>query len=754
MNTKLFNEILLRRRNKLNIASVVLDDLNEDNIEYVSVICKNVESLGYTFDKELFNILRYHTKEYLNDFYKELVSCLKEYVGASVEYHPYYENFPTCMMDGSISDLELITNAIVHYISGGTLYADYAKDERLPLFESPDLTVLSLGINKDLDEVMNNLITSKTSLSDTDKADMIWLIQNKGVDYTKLPDEIPFKENVAAICKLIMDNTSEVIWYNVLHKYLKTATDILRFVTYLSDGDVSLASNTKYKSFSRKHRRLILRLLDTAGNIEEDMLRYKTKWIRLGERLHPSKYKEFNNVCIAFDKLRNNGDIVTFNGKIDKAILDRNIKEVLSLLKIRPGEFARRLDDIIRDNITNAYSILSEFESIADKISVPVLLQVREHFAYRCDKNDSRVFFPKGSLAKVYTISNELKDIPKNICNEIIGICEAAIIEQFKSKESLGKVYIDDSIKGYCVPQSQRSASKSLKPVTRGSRLPISKNTKSCRGFIWWKNCDNYDSDIYYSNGRVDIDLSAAILDENFNYLSHISYTNLRDVKFRACHSGDITNGGNLSGKGVAEFIDVDIDSVVNNGGRYIIYQVYSFTGQKYSDIPHAMFGFMEREDVNSGEVFEPSTVEQRIDLTAETTTAIPVLFDCVTREYIWMDIAGNINNINRVGANLEGNLRGVSAMCYGIVHGNKPQMYDLALLNAESRGEIVEDRNEADTIFDINTDNPKVVIEKTIEVQNEKGEVIDTRVETEEKVKDCRIITPYDIDIWMSEMM
>ena len=284
--------------------------------------------------------------------------------------------------------------------------------------------------------------------------------------------------------------------------------------------------------------------------------------------------------------------------------------------------------------------------------------------------------------------------------------------------------------------------------------MPISKNTKSCRGFIWWTNCDNYDSDIYYSNGRVDIDLSAAILDENFNYLSHISYTNLRDIKFKGCSSGDITNGGTVNGKGVAEFIDVDIDSVVNNGGRYIIYQVYSFTGQKYSDIPHAMFGFMEREDVNSGEVFEPSTVEQRIDLTAETTTAIPVLFDCVTREYIWMDIAGNINNMNRVGANLEGNLHGVSAMCYGIVHGNKPQMYDLALLNAKSRGEIVEDRNEADTIFDINTDKPKVVIEKIIEVQNEKGEVIDTRVETEEKVKDCRIITPYDIDIWMSEMM
>ena len=118
------------------------------------------------------------------------------------------------------------------------------------------------------------------------------------------------------------------------------------------------------------------------------------------------------------------------------------------------------------------------------------------------------------------------------------------------------------------------------------------------------------------------------------------------------------------------------------------------------------------------------------------------------------MDVAGNINGMNRYCANLEGNLSGISAMCYGIVKGHKPQMYDLAVMNALSRGTIVEDRNDADTIFDMNTEKPKITVEKYIEVQNENGEVIDTRVETEEKEKDCRIITAYDTDIWMSEML
>ena len=749
METKIFNEILLRRRNKLNVQENV--DSNIDNINRVIIMMKNIESLGYTFDKNLFEYVRHIPVESQNKLYKELITCLKKYTGADKVWNPMYPNFPQQVAE--MDDWELFVNAVVHYLSEGTLYPQYEKDERLPLFDSPELTVIGYAEDEELNEIMNNLITSKTSLSDTDKTDMIWLVQNIGVNVSNLPDEIPFKENVAVICKLIMDNTSEVEWYNILHKYLKTATDILRFVTYLSDGDVSLATNTKYKSLPRKQRRLILRLLDNAGNIEEDMKRNQSKWIKLGEVLHAGEYKQYNNAYTAFDKLRNNGKIETFNGRLNNLLAENNIKDALIMLKNRPGELARKLDSLLRNYPDFSSLIVNTFREVSFEVSVPVLLQVREHFNYRNEENDSRVFFPKGQLAKCYTIKNELDGISSNVCIDIVKICGDAIIEQFKSKESLGKVYIDNSIKGYCVPQSQRSASKSLKTVTRGSRLPIAKNTKSCRGFIWWTNCDNGNGN-YLWNERVDIDLSAAILNESFGYLSHISYTSLRNQAFRGYHSGDITNGGPVDGDGVCEFIDVDIDSVVKNGGRYIIYQVYSFNGQKYSEMPHVMFGWMEREDVNSGEIFESSTVKQRIDLMAETTVAIPVLFDCVTREYIWMDVAGNINNMNKRCANIEGNLSGVSAMCYGIIKGHKPQMYDLAVFNALSRGIIVENRNEADTIFDMNTEKPKIITEKYIEVQNEKGEVIDTRVETEEKEKDCRIITPYMIEVWMSEML
>ena len=45
--------------------------------------------------------------------------------------------------------------------------------------------------------------------------------------------------------------------------------------------------------------------------------------------------------------------------------------------------------------------VVKEFESVASKISTPVLLQVLTHFKKRNDI-DFKVFFPKGNVAKAY----------------------------------------------------------------------------------------------------------------------------------------------------------------------------------------------------------------------------------------------------------------------------------------------------------------------------------------------------------------
>lgn len=684
------NKILLRRKNKLIVGNVGYV-MSDDTQRYLVTMTKNIETLGYTFSKQLFNKLKTLTKEELFEIYKELVSELKKNIGADVQYNPMYPNFPESVMEEN--EMQLYMNAIVHYWSYGTILPCEEKNERLPLFDETKVKVIDSGEWEDLYEIFDNLCRSKTSISQTDKEDLEWIMKNSNV---KFPDEIPLKENVALIGKIYVES-NPLATADKLQKYFKTATDILRLITAMSDGDISLATNTKYRSFKRKERRLLLELLDNCGNIQEDMLRYKNRWIRVGERLHPGEYKtgRYDNARLAFDKLRNNEKIQTFNSKVDHNMKDKNFEKAILLLQKRPGELARRLDYLLR-TVDKKNNVINTFKDVANKVSTPVLLQIKEHFKNRQEELSTRVFFPKGCLARSYAIENKLPDIDKKYCDAIVKICENALVEIYKSKDFMGNVYLSDEYKNYIVPFSQRSASKSLKTIVRGSRIKLKENAKAMRAFIWWTNTDDE---------RVDIDLSATVFDENWNYINHVSYTRLRDDEMYIHHSGDIINGGDVNGIGVSEFLDVDIESVVDANGRYVVYQVYNYSEQTFGNLPHAMFGWMERENVDSGEIYEPRTVAQKMDLTSQSKVCIPVIFDCVEREFIWCDMNVSLDGCyyHRGGNNVESNLMGVAATCYSVVNMKKPNLYDLIDLHIRARGLRVENKEEADIVFDIN---------------------------------------------------
>lgn len=733
------DKILLRRKHLVMFepADMAYEQSKTENALVVSGL-KNVQALGFTFSKELLEKAFHFTRDEFTAFYGFLIPALKELVGADVTYNPMYPNFPQQVAEAS--DIELFINAIVHYWSFGTLMPEYEKNERLPLIDDNKMAVLSVGNHDDLMTIFTNLVESKTSISEQDKEDIETIILACPDYTTYLPDTIPLKENVAFVGKLIIEK-APIKSADSISKYFKTATDVLRLVTALSDGDISLASKTKYRNLRRVERRMIMDLLAGCGNITEDLFRYQYEWIRVAEILHPFEYKKakYNNVNAAFNTLRNEKKPLMFAGKVQAAITAKDMREAATLLKARPGEFARQLDKLIRD-ADNPNYIVNCFKEVATEISTPVLLQVRQHFIGRMENNNQpvRVFFPKGNLAKAMVIKNELPEINSNVCKNVARICREALIEQYKEKDFLGKVYIDEDFKNYLVPFSQRSASKAVKTIVRGSKLPIKEDATAVRGFIWWTNTDKTRNS--WDEGRVDIDLSATIYDENWQYVDRVSYTQLRSAKYKAYHSGDITNGGSIKGDGVAEFIDVEIDAVAKNAGRYIAFQIYSYTGQKFGSLPNCRFGWMEREDVNSGEIFEPKTVEMKIDLTADSTVAIPVIFDCVERKFIWCDM--NLQNASSrfYGNNLESNLQGVTATCYGLTHLNKANIYDLVMMNAIARGSIVTNKNEADIIFSNDTTVP-------YEIVNELDEVTGTTKPVVKEKPEVPIITSFDID-------
>lgn len=698
MENSVFN-IILRRKNRVFINN---DDMlkslsaavSEKNKQIVATMNKNIEVFGYTMSEALFDKLVHMKAKNREVVYDALVNGLKELTGADKVYNPMYPNFPESVMEKD--DFELYFNAIVHYWSFGTLLPYEEKKERAPLFNTVKVKVLDAGSFDDLNDIFNNLCASKTSLSKSDVDDMIFILNSTKV---ALPDEIPFKENAACVCRLLVDTGVDTDG-SLCKKYVKTATDVLRLVTAMSDGDVSLAENTKFRNLKRSERRIIMNLLAGCGNAAEDMSRYAGKWIRVGEKLHPGEFaknERYTKVVRAFDVIRNDGKIQSFAGKVDAAVVSKDVNTVVSLLKKRPGEFARRIDFLLRtfDKDADRKTVIMGFASVAKDVSSTVLLQVREHFINKLDgSDDMRVFFPKGNLARSYYIKNDKAEtIPEDAMIMVIAVCESTLVNIYGNREFLGKVYIDEALKNYTVPFSLRSAGKTMTAVSRGSRIAIDDSAKIIRPFIWWTNTKD---DI------IDVDLSVAVFADDWNCLEHVSYSNLKSNRFGICHSGDITNGGPVDGEGVAEFIDLDIEKALSAGARYAVFNVYNFSDENFSKMEHAAFGFMTRSDMNSGEIFEPSMVKQRMDLASATTTCIPVIFDLRERVLIWCDMALTADHVRAGygGINVESNLPSVVVTCKAMVDVKKPNLYDLFTFNAKARGVITDNPDEADIRF------------------------------------------------------
>lgn len=668
------NAIYIRRRNKIFVERGA-DNLPEN---YIAALLKNIQSLGYTFGENLIETLKTLPLAQLTDFYHETVKNLREIVGAHREYNPMYPNFPQQVLE--IPEARLYLNAILHYITNRL--PQFEKKERIPLLDDAALKIIDLGTIADFESIFTKLAAANGSLSATDKADVKWFVENyKDNVFRLLPDEIPQKENTAFIGGLMIVNTETAEEF--LKSKIKTATDVLRLAVAMSDGDVSLAKATKFRQFKRFERRVLLALLENCGNITEDVLRWKKRWIRLGERLHPGEFAaKFPHTFEAFDIIRNNKPFETFNAKIEHALAEKNAGKIIKLLDARAGDFARRLDHLLRLDETKQAEILDKFSNRAAQISAPVLLQVKTHFEHRNSGKKLRVFFPKGDVAKVFAAENNLPFLDAQVCDEAAKICKNALVGRFSKLAPLGKCYLDEKLKNYLVPFSQRSASKTLRTLVRGSRIDLPP-AKVIRFFLWWKN----------GKSRTDIDLSAAMYDENFIYQDVISYYNLKN--YGGHHSGDIVDAPD----GAAEFIDVDIAKTLEMGIRYVVMSLNSFTQQPYCDLPECFAGWMARTHADSGEIFEPKTVENRIDLASDTKISLPLIVDIKENQVIWTDIAlKNSPSWN----NVQQNLSGVSLMTRAMTNLTKTDLHELFSLHIQARGEISDSIENADTVFSV----------------------------------------------------
>jgi len=670
------NEIALKKKQAIIVHPAKTK--TPCNINRILSFNAELMALGFIMSETLYKAIEILSLREISTLYNEIIPILKNIKGGDVIYQPLYPNFPKQVMETSETTLYL--NALSHYWSMGKWLPQYPKEVRKIDLEVIKYQVLDLIKPVEVRAIFTTLLASKDSLSQKNKEIIQWFIENTKESKLKYPDEVPFLENKCLLAGLLLQQNKEI---NYL---VSNATDILRIATYLSEGDISLATNCKFKSLSRPVRKILVKQLERVIR-EEDIGRHRKKWIKLFHSLHVGDYSK-KVYKIAF-KARNNLKIETFNGKIEYYLTRRYINKALSLLVSRPGDFGRRLDHIMRlaTEMGQPKLVIEQFLSIVVEIPTRNLLQLLGHLHSGFSELPEKVVYPRGSVQKAVMIKvPDLKLVAKDIKTLVAGI-EDTLIKRFSELETLNKVWIDPDLIDCPLPSQQRNSTDALYKVARGTRLPfdeidVIKNT--LRFFVYWKG--------------QDIDLSATFHRANFSIMGHISYTQLKSTLFDSYHSGDIVDAPH----GASEFIDINIAQALQAGVRYVAMNVLVFAGPEFSEHEICYAGWMMRMHPNSNEIFDAKTVQQKMDINAPCKNIMPAIFDLLERKVIAVDL-GMSKRMTWGGNNIESNQATIEQkMAAMVTNYNKLSLYELFELQTKARGKIVETKVEAETIFSL----------------------------------------------------
>lgn len=680
-----FNSIvqhsLIKNQRKVLIPSPSLIESTTSSRQTAITLASDILQLGYVLSHDVIKKLCLCNAKDLAIFHTTLVDTLSTIIGNGVDYIPMYPNFPQQVME--MSAMESWLNAMIHYASQGTWIPVTFINERSDYHEDMNCIMLNFADVADVRTVADNIFNSSDSTTSDSVLFIKWILDNhNSIEYT-VPKDIPYNETKCIIASHLLQCDQ------AYSHYIDTATDILRIVTCLSEGDVSLSELTHFKSLPRKLRRSLTLELERVINIE-DINRHSGQWIKVFHCLHVGDYSQ--TVFDIASKFRNNEKIKTFNSSIERFIRDDQIISIVKLLKTRPGEYARRLDQLIRlTNGRHAFReiVLIGFVSIINHIPNRILCQLIGHFTSRSIDRTKMIVFPKGMVQKIQTIDCEHPAIEQHHIDFIVNNIKVELLERFSQLPPLGNVFISEDMKQCPIPSQMRSASTGKLQTARGTHIPCNTGN-TLRLFLYWK-------------GHVDVDLSATVHTSNLDICTSAWYGEQTDPDYGIYHSGDITDAP----FGAAEFIDIDINKSLAKGARYVLLHIQLFSnGLLFSDLESVYTGWQIIDEPMSNQLFEPSQVQQKLDIQSQCRTVLPVVFDLKTRKIINIDLT-----LKDTGGFSGNNILSTTSVSENVLKStiqsdNRMTIYDLLSLHAKARGRLCDSDEEADFTVGFNDDN------------------------------------------------
>lgn len=536
------------------------------------------------------------------DFAAETVRAVKELIGARGQHNPYFKEFPhnvpdtlafwwECLRDVLEKGLAPTSN-LLDLPKYGRVQHSYeemlrAHDELIPSLKDR-ITVVHLGgtLDEEVRRLFEELATSPIPLAENDRA----LLGELAVLCVDSEVDVPVRENRAIL------NAARLVAQRPLQG-MDTVTDVLRLAAEASGGDVTLKEATRFRSFRRPERRALLGALNEVAESKlGDVNSNREAWKRLGERLHPHEYP-FERAQDVFAVARGEKVARSFAGQVEMAFAENDTERAIGILAKAPGMLLRQLDRLLRHGAQN---LAEHVEAAVPEVSSRVLISVLEHLSNRTTPDAARVFASRAR--RVWIADDEREPLDPKAVETIVEVVENELIRRLPEYSEL---VVDDEVLDVVVPVSGTEEGFGVLP--RGSKLWFGGDV--LRFFVHWRQHVK----------RTDYDLSAVLLNENFEYKGQVSWTNLKQAG--AYYSGDLTDASD----GATEFIDLHRDAM---RAKYVVPQVNIYSGEGFDEVAESMFGFMSRDLDQMGKPFEPSTVRARSSMRGRGKVALPVMFE------------------------------------------------------------------------------------------------------------------------------
>ncbi|MGY0490148.1 hypothetical protein [Streptomyces sp. WG-D5] len=585
-------------------------------------------SVGFKLSAPLLERLSGLSEGAVIDVAVRTLAGVRELVGDHVRHNTYFVDFPAnvpdtlgfwmaCVRD-ALADtdtregtLKQLSTSVVNLLtlpSYGRYQHTYTEmlghHDELIAAAGDRVTVLHLGREAE-DEVRAlylELAGSRTPLGEEHLGDLDALATHC-VDAPQ-PAEIPVRENRAVVNRARLRAGSGLL--------LDTVTDVLRLACALVDGDVSLVERTRFVKLSRPTRRALLAGLDAvvaaAPAKLADVAVHREAWKRLGERLHPHEYPQWPGAAQVFAVARGEQRARSFASRTEELLGQGDLTGAVELLTSAPGVLLRSVDRLLRTARTQEERdrVLDAVAEVAPEVSGRVLLSVRQHLLNRGDRLEQdgmrRVFI--NQRGRAWVAEDTRPALPDTAKERLTALLDAEIARRLP--DTTGPVLVDPDMLDVALPLSGKAVSSGLGVLPRGSVSPV--EGELLRFFVYWKQ----------KKETTDYDLSALVLDEAYQEVTWLSYTQLTDLEGR--HSGDITEAPD----GASEFIELRLGAV---RGTFVVPEVLLYSGEGFMDVEESFFGFMLREGEQKGRPFEPRTVRMKSDLRGPGRVALPLVF-------------------------------------------------------------------------------------------------------------------------------